>query len=109
MRYLIFITLFICSSAFSQEVKTNSFRCGNKFVEYNMTMKQVLNICPKSQHPKRQETNGTSYYSQPRSKDKQRQYFSYKWHFERYGKFRVYVHFINNKVILITEDSSIRD
>ena len=95
---------------FADEVKVDNFRCGNKFIEYRMTTDDVLKTCPKSQHPKRQSKNNIVYYYLSQGGNVQyKQHYQYKWFFESYGKFRRYVHFKNNRVVLITEDHDIRD
>ncbi|MFT7413697.1 MAG: hypothetical protein ACI9FO_000350 [Methylophagaceae bacterium] len=95
---------------FADEVKVDNFRCGHKLIEYQMTMGEVLAACPKSQHPKRQSENNITYYYLSQGENaRYRQYYKYNWFFESYGKFRRYVHFDNNQVVLIIEDHDIRD
>lgn len=95
---------------FADEVKVDNFRCGNKLIRYSMTINDVLKACPKSQHPKRQLENSFAYYYLSQGGNvEHRQYYRYKWFFESHGKFRRYVHFYHNQVVLITEDHDIRD
>lgn len=105
-----FCLIFTLNSTFADEVKIDNFRCGHKLIEYQMTMDDVLTVCPRSQHPKQQSENNIAYYYLfEDATARYRQYYEYKWFFESYGKFRRYVHFDNNKVVLITVDHDIRD
>lgn len=102
---LVLISYFVVAD----EVKVDDFRCGNKLIQYRMTMDDVLRACPKSQHPKRQSENSFAYYYLSQGGNIHKKYYQYKWFFESHGKFRRYVHFYHNHVVLITEDHAIRD
>lgn len=71
------LCLFLSGNVFSKEEEIESFRCGGRFIEYGMTMDDVLKTCPKSQHPSRQAQNSTTYYYEPKSKYSKRKYYEY--------------------------------